>query len=388
MNESQASELVPGSRVRYREADGQFELELPVQPRRMIWSFGNACVVVVALLLVVILFSDGWLPAFAGFGLLACVLLSIAFASLADWNLTTTYVLINRNRVVVKTGLYGKEQLREFALDPRSRARQWCLRQQPGRYGAKPRGIEIGPEPYDREAGSPLRDESKPRFGNGLSRGEMDWIAWRINQFLDKNSPEHTSVEQVLDSPAPRPKDIKTRIETSESGSRVIFPNTIETRTFAGVFNVLWLGLAMPSVALPFIIPWCKQIQTPGKFASAVLVVALISLLAITAVFNGLTQLFGRRELQITTESITYRAALLGIGLRLTLRMAHVISMGVARGQRHSLRLAAIAPTEGCVIRTAERELRYSAAVPKGEGPWVIDEVARRVAAVRTATDV
>jgi hypothetical protein len=117
-----------------------------------------------------------------------------------------------------------------------------------------------------------------------------------------------------------------------------------------------------------------------------VLVAGLISLLAIAAVLNGLTQMFGRRELRISPQSITYRATLLGIGLRLTLPTAQVISIGAPPGQRNSPSCDGIAPAGGCVIRTAEREISYFLAVPKREAKWVISEVARRVAAVRVST--
>jgi hypothetical protein len=214
----------------------------------------------------------------------------------------------------------------------------------------------------------------------------MDWIGWKVNQFLVRVASAVPPAAPPGDQPVPRPGDVKIRIEEGEDGARIVFPNTVETRTFAGVGNVLYLGLAMPAVALPLLVRWCKQIQTPGGFAAAMFAAGLLSLIAIAALLNGLTQLFGRRELRITPRTITYRAALLGIGLRTTVPTALVISIGVPPGQGRVPSGGAIAPAQGCVIRTAERELSYSAAVPKGEGPWIMDEVARCVIAVRTST--
>jgi hypothetical protein len=210
----------------------------------------------------------------------------------------------------------------------------------------------------------------------------MDWIGWKINQFLVRGA----SGVPPADQPVPRPRGVKIRIEEGGGGARIVFPNTVKTRTFAGVGNVLYLGLAMPAVALPFLVRWCRQIQTPWGFAAPMFAAGLLSLIAIAALLNGLTQLFGRRELRITPKTITYRAALLGLGLRTTVPTALVISIGVPPGQGRVPSGGAIAPAQGCVIRTAERELSYSAAVPKGEGPWIMDEVARRVTAVRTST--
>jgi hypothetical protein len=207
MNEPQASQSLPGTRIQCRETDGQLVLYLPACPRRVLRCFGSLLVLFVFLVgffLVWFYLLDGFLPPVLALGTVEVIIFLAALAAMAAPYLRTTSILITRNRAALKTVLYGKEQVREYALDAQSRARQWYLPPRPSDHKyphrSGPEGIEIRSDQYDPEVGSDVSDESKPRFGAGLSQGELDWVEWRINQFLD-NATTGTAAQAARQPP-------------------------------------------------------------------------------------------------------------------------------------------------------------------------------------------
>jgi hypothetical protein len=247
--------------------------------------------------------------------------------------------------------------------------------------------------------GSDWRDESLARFGDGLSRGELDLVEWRINRFLDRlsdrradatvslaRSDEATSLEQtaVPDAPLQCPKDTKIGIERHPGKTRIIWPNTVQTRSFSGVGAVL-LGLGI--VTSGFFLashwqrprPFVTDRPTSGEFVIPVLACGVFSLIGLAFVLQGMTRLFGRKQLVITPQTITYRAILFGIGLRQTLRTSEVISVGLPQRLDPGGSLNVIAPARECVIRTAERELYYGGGIRPSEAQWIMSEVAKAI---------
>jgi hypothetical protein len=356
----------------------------------MAMGFGALVGVGAAFLLFVAYVSEGWLPALLGFGLVWVIILSVAFASLADAYLTTTFVLVARDRVVVRIVRYRKERIQEYALDKQSRARHWYLPPRPGRH-VKPLGIEIGPKAGDPEAGSALNDRTKPRFGASLSPGELDWVEWRINQFLgqatEADRPAVGTVpcpsapaplETVSDRPIPRPDDTKVRIEEDYFETRIYIPNGIQTRSLSGigpaVFGLTWsAGFSYLALHLQNHRP-----TQPGALA----ICALFAFLGLLFLISGLTRLFGTRRLTITPERITYRISLLGIGPWQKLQTTAVLSCGLREIARRGR--PAIAPAGRCVIRTADSELYFGEMLRGAECQWVASEVARRIDAARS----
>jgi hypothetical protein len=361
--------------------------------------------------LVALFVLEASLPVVAAIGTVEVMLFVIAVAAMAAPYLTTTFVLIAKERAVVKTVLYGKEHSREYALDPESRARQWYRAPTPSNRKSPdlsgPQGIEIGapsdnPETdSDLAVVSDLSDESRPRFGDSLSRGELDWIVWRINQFLDppaatdiaKETPRLTPVriEGLRETSVPRPKHTRIRLVEDPFETRFIFPNSVQTRSFSGIRSVP-LGLAVLAYPLYRFLQWARQ-EDGGKIPAtpALFVLAIVSLLGLAELLKGLTRLLGRRVVRVNPETITYRTTLFGIGLTSKLPTAEVISVGLPRSggrRRCRRRTRAVAPTIGCVIRTSERELNYSEAVrplSEEETVWIIAELARRIDAALSA---
>jgi hypothetical protein len=398
VNDRGASKLLPRRGVRFREAARQLALHLPARPRRLWTRFGSFLLLWIGLLIFVVHISRGWLLVAVGMGALAAIILSVGFASLADLYLTDTFVLIAANEVVVKKVLYGRKSTKQYKLATLSRARQWYARQRrPGTH-ALPRGIEIGLAPYDAELGSDWRDESLPRFGDGLSPGELDLVEWRINQFLDRTqNAARGSAERertvafrgkasALDEVPRRPPDTGICIETHPSQVRIVWPNTVATRSFSGI-GILLFGLAMLTTAGLLLEHWRRggmfKEAASGEFIMAGSVGGAFGLLGLAIVLKGLSTLLGRRELVITSKKITYRTALFGISLRQTLRTAEVISVGLPQPQPQGKLPVGIAPARGCVIRTAEKEVRYGVNMRAAEMSWLMSEVADAIHATR-----
>jgi hypothetical protein len=381
-NEVRAIQRLPGSAVQCRESKNRLALRLPARPLRMAKSFAVPLGAFTGLLLLVAYLAQGWLLTVFGMGAVAAIVLSIAFASLADAYLTTTLVLITKSGVVVKAVLYGKKKTQQYALARESRARQWFLPPSPD---FMPRGIEIGPVPSDPEAGSDWRDKTKPRFGACLSQGESDWVEWRINRFLGGATETASApLAGVSSQPVPRPEGTKVRIEEDGFETRIYYPNGIETRSFDGLGSAIF-GLGWSPFSLYLLLSQKQQLFDSGAFIGYGLL-GLFALVSLMFLLTGLTRLFGRRQLTIGPERITYQVRLFGIGPWQTLRTGAVLSCGglrdIAGGGK-----AAIAPAKECVIRTADSELPFGEVLrTRKEFQWVASEVARRILAARSAT--
>lgn len=411
MNEPQSSKLSARSRIQYREHEGQLQLYVRACPRRVLIRFGGILVLFVffvGFFLGTLFLLEQFLLVVAVIGIVEVILFVAAVAAFAAPYLRTTFVLIAKDRAVVKTRLYGREHVREYALDAQSRARQWYLPQTHSRRDSPGglQGIEIGDTPDGPVEGSDLvvvsdlSDESKPRFGAGLSQGELDWVVWRINQFLDQTpAADATKAMQRLapvridgfpETPVSRPKNTKVRIVEDIFETRIIFPNSVKTRSFSGIGSVL-LGLILLAYPVFLVLQWATQ-KDGGRTPSlpTLFVLAVLSLLALAGLLKGLTRLLGRRELRIAPETITYRVTLFGIGARFKVPAAEVISVGLPRDRgkrRRARRIRTVATAIGCVIRTSERELNYGEALrplSEEEMTWIIGEVARRIDATRS----
>jgi len=411
VNEPPAGKPPARSRIQCREHEGQLLLHLLACPRRALARFGGILVLFVFLagfFLGTFFLLEQFLPAVLVIGVVEVVLFLAAVAAMAAPYLRTTFVLITEDRAVVKTVLYGREHVRQYALDDQSRARQWYLPPTPSRRHRRggPEGIEIGDAPDGPVEGSDLvvvsdlSDESKPRFGAGLSQGELDWAVWRINQFLGQTGAADVAgatlrlapvrIEGFPETPVPRPQHTKVRIVEDPFETRIVFPNSVETRSFSGIRSVL-LGLALLAYPVFRVLQWTQQ-KGGGKTPAPpeLFILAVVSLLGLAELLKGFTRLLGRRELRITAETITYRTTLFGIGLRFKVPTAEVISVGLPRDRgrrRRTRRTRAVAPAIGCVIRTSERELNYSEALrplSEEETAWIIGEVARRIDAARS----
>ncbi len=179
---------LPVDQLKCWEQAGTLVIHVPARPGKLLLRFGGFAFSVIAFLLLVVYVTEGWLPPILMFAAIGTLFLSVAWASWAEEYLTDTHVQITTQSAVVKTVLYGRQTSREYVLDPKSHARQWYLRRGPASdVVPRPQGIEIGSVPYDAEAGSDPNDSSLPRFGAGLSPGELDWLEWRINRFLLEN---------------------------------------------------------------------------------------------------------------------------------------------------------------------------------------------------------
>lgn len=399
MNATPASQTPAGSPIRCRVDESRFVLCLP-PARRRVWKRCGVLALLLAFLITFFLacfhIFDGFLPVILAVGTLEVLLFTGVAALVAAPCLKTTFVLLSADRAVVKTVLYGRESIREYPLDANSHARQYYVPDPRGRrYESGPEGIEIGSDPYNPEVGSDLSDDSMPRFGAGLSPGELDWVEWRINRFLGKVAtsnagdapPQSTAApfEGVPKENVSSPGDPLVRIWEDPSGCRIVFPNSIANRSYSGVRSVV-LGLAVSAYPFYALGRWALQGPRARPQLPMVLFLALVGLVAITELLKGLTRLIGSRELRIDPEWIVYSTRLFGIGLPLKLRTADVISVGTAKHGRRPARATRVAAAKGSVIRTADRELNYSEALrglSEAEKQWIIGEVARRIEAAR-----
>jgi len=329
------------------------------------------------------LFAVVWLGTFLAF------LLSVGFACKAGFYWTRTFVLVTPERLELKTIVFGREVVRHYALSENSQARQhW---EEDFESGGEMQGIDVETE------------EGEVHFGDALTQGELDWIEWRINQFLGKATeadgptttrpPRRTAdplLEGVPAEPLPRPEDTKVRIDEDDFETRIHLPNSVETRSFSGIGPAIF-GLGWSSYFLFVIVQSWNRRHAEGDLVMC----GLFAVLGLLFLLNGLSQLFGRRRLTITPEKITYRTSLFGIGPRLRLPTNEVISVGSWKLQDHPRHV--IAPANrllqryrwrarlqnGCVIRTAERELWYGGALRAADAQWLLGEVARRIHAAR-----
>lgn len=394
MNRSLASaQTLSGSRIECSQREGELALYLPAQPWRMISQFGAFAFAIVLFLLFVTYLTKGWLPPIVMFGAMGALFISFAWASLANCYLRKAEVLIDAEKVVVTTSLYGREKTCQYSLDVDSRARQWYARRSTGGGSSPhPRGIEIGSNPNDAEKGSDPFDDTLARFGEGLHRGELDWLEWRINRFLESCSPnvdvaDSPTANSIESNELSRPVDIPVSIEEGVNATRFVLPNTKETHTYAGCSTVLF-GLGVVGASVFYTVHWWltppKHIPGPSQLYWLGLAVGvLFALLGVVGILNGLTRMFGRRVLLISPEVIRYRASLCGMPVWWTIATDEVVSAWSPGASSPVCRPRDVLPTRDCVIRTSTREVPLNAVQDAvsdaSHAKWLATEIAWRI---------
>ncbi len=316
-----------GSPIECQEAEQELVLHLLSRVGRMAKTLLGIAVFFVPFVLVVAYASNGWLPAVLGMAMVPAILLSVAYVKMRAAYLTDTWVTITPERVVVKAVRGGNETVKESALKPRSRAWQWYLRQIPGRsHNPPPQGIVVGDQTYDPEVGDDPNDRSKPRFGGNLTPGEMDWVEWRVNLFLDRHG--HAAAPESNETEKPSaPQEGLIRIEQDRFEMRIHFPNTVVTGSYTGIGGVL-VGLVLLTICcVPLILIWNDAGRMSAGKLLQVAYAAVFGLLGLAGTSNGLAQLFGRRQLTISPQRVRYRASVLGIGVWWTLPTAEIVSV-------------------------------------------------------------
>lgn len=378
------------SPIEWQEAEEELLLHLPPRGRRMARPLLGSAFVFAAVLLVVIYASDGWLPGVIGMALFFAILLSIAYLKMRTVYLTDMLVTITPQHVIVQATRGGDKTVTEFELQPRSRAWQWYARGWVARSHDLPQGIVVAGRTYDREAGDDPNDRSKPRFGGNLTRGEMDWVEWRVNLFLDRVEHAAAPLSQVEKPTAPRDRRSLVRIEQDQSETRIDFLNTVASGSFTGIGSIL-IGLVLLSFCCaPVILIWNEagQMSLPQWLLRLVLAGGL-GILGLASTSNGLAQLLGRRRLTISPQSVRYRSSFLGVGVQWTLRTADILSVWDPSMHEASHRPDSdIAGAAGAVIRTAQRQISLGGildAVRSGgvDRHWLASEISSRIVAAR-----
>lgn len=333
--------------------------------------------------------TNGWLPAVIGISMIPAILMYVLYIKMRREYLADTRVAITPERVIVRTRRRGHETVKEFVLKPPSRAWQWYLRHTP-RHSSQspPQGIVIAPQGYDIEAGDDPNDLSKPRFGGNLTRGEMDWVEWRVNLFLDRHG-HRAEPESSESAKPPARKNQLVRIDQDQHETLITFPTTVATGSFTGIGS-LFFGLILLTVSCaPFIVIWNGAGQmSAGQLSMQLAYVAVFGILGLAGTLNGLAQLFGERRLTISPQWVRYRASVFGIGVWWTLPTADILSVwNPSKRVAGRLPNRHIAGAAGAVIRTARREIPLNAAreaVRSGVDPrWLADEISRHIIAAR-----
>lgn len=163
----------------------------------------------------------GWCPSVfiaVPFGIFALLASGFLFLFFTGNDLTETWVNITRERLLLKTNVWGgREQGQSYLLNERSYAAQYWGRPNDSD-ATSPSGIEVKSED----------DTSKgtAHFGNSLSLAELEWVEWRINRFLghatDAQAPAGVMASSEAASPliegVPRkqlapPENTKIRID-------------------------------------------------------------------------------------------------------------------------------------------------------------------------------
>ncbi|MFH1266465.1 MAG: hypothetical protein ABIK89_12120 [Planctomycetota bacterium] len=382
-----SQETLPGSRVRCRQTTEELVFYLPPHAIRG-WIRGvlivTALVVFEGFLAVAV--YKGWCPSVfiaVPFGIFALLASGFLFLFFTGNDLTETWVNITRERLLLKTNVWGGcGQGQTYLLNERSYAAQyWGGRDSDA---TSPSGIEVKSED----------DTSKgtAHFGNSLSRAELEWVEWRINRFLghatDAQAPAGVMassetaaalIKGIPGKPLAPPEDTKIRIDEDFFETRIRFPGTVAMGSYKGigvtVFGFVWAGLPL-SVLID------RWRYLPDADAWSLLDVGILVFLGVFGVlvvfgllllFMGLTRLFGCSRLTISRERITFRTTLLGIlpFYWKTLPTADVISVDSVK------------------ICTASRAISYGdqfrdAVRTKAEADWLAGEIALRIQAARS----
>ncbi|HVT27784.1 MAG TPA: hypothetical protein VHE81_07185 [Lacipirellulaceae bacterium] len=378
-----------GSPIEWQEAEEELVLHLPPRAGRMAGPLLWSAAFFTLFEFFIIYESDGWLPAVVGMAAVLAILLFIAYAKMRATYLTDTGVTITPERVIVKTSWGGRETEKKFPLKPGSRAWQWYLRQTSSRkYDHRPQGIVVADQTYNQERGDDPGDRSKPRFGGNLAAGEMDWVEWRVNLFLDRNG-HAAQAELNEEAGLSEPQKGLVRIEQDGLETRIAFPNTMATGSFTGVW-ILLIGLVLLALSCaPLMIIWndAEEMNWP-QMLKMLAYLGVFGFLGVAGTSNGLVRLFGKRQLAISPRRVRYSANVLGIGVPMTLPTAEIVSVWdpskrVATRRPH----AAMASAPGAVIRTARREMPLRAAQDAlGSGTaarWLAEEITRHIVSAR-----
>ncbi len=374
MNETSPMSTLPGGRIQCREKDGTLELHLPANRRgTLIRSF---FLLLMTLSLGVVMFFlievSPWLLLPVLFWL---VLSFFIFACTIGPHLMKTWITITRERLVLKTVVYGKEEIQKLDLCEISRAKKHYVastKKTSSNHGSSftggfYQGIDISSE------------HGTVHFGDSLkgSEGEMDWIEWRINRFLDHATDADAPMAAMmagraveLAEPVAAPNYTKIRIKEEHSETRIHCPSTAETGSYKGISTVIF-GLGCSGFGGFWLFAVVQEWgQRQPSVAVSLIAYCAMTLFGLMFLLVGLARLFGHRQLIISPEKITLRVTLLGIGPWRTLPTANVTSV------------------TGNAIRTATSELRYGEylldAVRGAETEWIAGEIARRIHAARS----
>lgn len=329
-------------------------------------------------------------------GTFALLFLGWLFWGVVGGELATTRVHITRQRMVVKTKEWGREQVQSYPLNESSCVKQYwgTENQQLHDPAGRPSGLVVVSD-HDASGQMPCG------FGDVLSRGELDWVEWRINRFLgratDADAPagvlaslaaETVMIEGLPDEPLPAPQGMRVRIDEGGFETRIHFPHTAAMGTYRGKgMTIVGMGVfigCLYSIVCPRD-PRDGFPETPPLFVSIV-----VGLFGLLTMFAGLIRIFGGTLLTISPERITCRTTLLGLlpFYWKTLRTADVISVGSSEMLRSpSGRM--MGPSEGLVIRTANKGICLAddfrdTIRNAAEADWLQGEIALRIRAART----
>ncbi len=100
------------------------------------------------------------------------------------------------------------------------------------------------------------------------------------------------------------------------------------TGSYTGIGSIL-IGLVLLTFCCaPVILIWKEagRMSLPQWLLRLVFAGGL-GILGLASTSNGLAQLFGRRRLTISPQSVRYRSSVLGIGVQWTLRTADILSV-------------------------------------------------------------
>jgi hypothetical protein len=382
-----------GSPIEWHETEQELVLHLPSRAWRMIRPLLGTAAFFTLFVLGIAYASDGWLTGVIGMAAVPATLLYIAYAIMRDAYLTDALVTIAPEQVIVKTVRRGRETVRKFMLKPRSRAWQWCPRQATSRSPEpRPGGIVIAGPTYDPEAGDDPKDRSKPRFGGNMTLGEMDWVQWRVNLFLDRHG-HAAGAESNEASPRP-PQNVLIQIDEDRFETRILFPNTVATGSFTGVW-VFVIGVVLLTISCaPLGVIWrdAEQMDWP-QLLKMVAYLGVFGILGLAGASNGLVQLFGKRQLTISPKKVRYSATVLGIGAWRTLATADIVSVWdpSKRDATHRPNKD-IASAGDAVIRTARRQMPLRAVQDavgnRADTRWLAGEISHHIVAARVESAV
>lgn len=282
-----------------------------------------------------------------------------------------TFLLLDRERIVVQRVLFGRKRLDETLLAPGSRA-------------------ELV-ESYSQNDVPVYRVEVKgqnraAKFGTPLSNEEKDWLVDRINEFLGvADSPvEDDPVEEPIREPArvePEPLPVIDPASLPADGDIEIEESTREhlrfniqnrsgaplrwlSLTFAVPFTIFWYGMLFTMLGTMF---FGKNGVFNGKDAMDAILGVCFGLFFIPFFVAGLlpvgTTLFyckGRATVDLTREKLTCRWHLGRVGYSRSVPTATIEKVGVesvsqTKTPRHARTRAQSLPI--CVVRAGPKSI-------------------------------